>query len=140
MSAAPRAAVAAVKADARIPALDGLRAIASLTVVFYHFFPHIARDWTSPFWALQNLPRHGDEGVNLFFVLSGFLISGILVNARDSPRYFSTFYVRRAWRIFPLYYLVLGAYVVALAVAGPGSAALGRLLAPQLPLWTYFLY
>jgi peptidoglycan/LPS O-acetylase OafA/YrhL len=127
-------------ADARISALDGLRAVASLTVVFYHFFPHIARDWTSPFWALHRLPRLGDEGVNLFFVLSGFLISGILVNARDSPRYFSTFYVRRAWRIFPLYYLVLASYAIALGIAGPGSAALGRLLDPQLPLWTYVLY
>jgi peptidoglycan/LPS O-acetylase OafA/YrhL len=137
--AAPRVSPSA-HADTRIPALDGLRAIASLTVVFYHFFPHIARDWTSRFWALQSLPRHGDEGVNLFFVLSGFLISGILVSARDSPHYFSTFYVRRAWRILPLYYLVLAGYVIALLIAGPGSTALGRLLEPQLPLWTYVIY
>jgi peptidoglycan/LPS O-acetylase OafA/YrhL len=67
------------------PALDGLRAIASLTVVFYHCFPHIARDWTSPFSALQRLPRLGEEGVTLFFVLSGFLIAGILVNGVSSP-------------------------------------------------------
>lgn len=127
-------------ADGRIPALDGLRAIASLTVLFYHFMPHIARDWTSPFWVLQSLPRHGAEGVNLFFVLSGFLISSILVNARDSPRYFSVFYARRAWRIFPLYYLLLVCYLVALAVAGAGSAVLGRLLVPPLPLWSYVLY
>jgi peptidoglycan/LPS O-acetylase OafA/YrhL len=130
-----------MSADARIPALDGLRAIASLTVVFYHCFPHIARDWTSPFSVLQRLPRLGEEGVTLFFVLSGFLISGILVNARSSPRYFSTFYVRRAFRIFPLYYVVLLGYVLMLAIAGANAASFGWLLDSQgVPTWTYVLY
>src|SRR5437016_5043116 len=64
--------------DARIPALDGLRAVASLMVVFYHFGAHIVRDVNSAFWFLNWLPRRGGEGVALFFVLSGFLISGIL--------------------------------------------------------------
>jgi peptidoglycan/LPS O-acetylase OafA/YrhL len=78
--------------DGRIPALDGLRAVASLMVVFCHFGPHIVRNPESQFTFLRLLPRSGGEGVELFFVLSGFLISGILVHARRSPRYFSTFY------------------------------------------------
>ncbi len=78
------------------PALDGLRALAVLMVFFEHYqaalFP--ALNWG---WA----------GVDLFFVLSGFLITGILYDTRDAPHRFRTFYARRTLRIFPLYYGVL---------------------------------
>lgn len=70
------------------PALDGLRAVAVLLV----FAVHYAR---LPF---------GWMGVNLFFVLSGFLITGILDDSRDKPHRFRDFYARRTLRIFPLYY------------------------------------
>ena len=73
-------------------------------VVAYHFGPHIVREENSRFLFLRHVPPLWFEGVGLFFVLSGFLISGILVTARESPRYFSTFYARRMFRIFPLYY------------------------------------
>src|SRR5271165_6150038 len=96
--------------EERIPALDGLRALASLLVVFDHYGPHITREPNTNFRFLLELPRPGGEGVVLFFVLSGFLISRILVEARNSPRYFQTLYIRRALRIFPLYYLVLSGY------------------------------
>jgi len=135
---APTVSVRA-QADARIPALDGVRAMASLAVVFYHFGPHIAQDAHSPFHFLARLPRPGNEGVDLFFVLSGFLISGILVNARNSPRYFGTFYRRRAFRIFPLYYLLIVSYYAAGWILGAAKSG-STLFAHPLPEWGYWLY
>ncbi len=77
------------------PGLDGLRAIAVLMVMFEHYIPVRADlDWG---WA----------GVRIFFVLSGFLITGILYDTRNAERRWSVFYARRALRIFPLYYAVL---------------------------------
>lgn len=123
----------------RIPALDGVRALAGLMVVAYHFGPHIVRTADSHFRFL--LPfRFGHEGVDLFFVLSGFLISGILVEARSSPRYFSTFYLRRVCRIFPLYYLVLAGYTIALLFLGARIAGFGALFGNRIPTWTYWVY
>jgi peptidoglycan/LPS O-acetylase OafA/YrhL len=70
------------------PALDGLRAVAFLMVFFQHYYS-IPWGWT---------------GVNIFFVLSGFLITGILFDSRDDAHRARNFYVRRTLRIFPLYY------------------------------------
>ncbi len=127
-------------AQKRIPALDGVRALASLMVVAYHFGPHIVRTADSQFAFLQWFPRHGREGVDLFFVLSGFLISGILVEVRQSAGYFKTFYLRRAYRIFPLYYLVLGLYTIAILALGARTARFGALFGDYIPTWTYWLY
>jgi peptidoglycan/LPS O-acetylase OafA/YrhL len=90
-------------------ALDGLRAIAVLMVLVTHF-------WNDPpgWIALNRLAAFGWAGVDLFFVLSGFLITRILLASRSSAGYFSTFYARRTLRIFPLYYLVLAMVFVGL--------------------------
>lgn len=136
--AAPAEVRPVVKADSRIPALDGLRGVASLMVLAYHFGPHIVRDAGSPFQFLHRIPPFWFEGVDLFFVLSGFLISGILVDTRESARYFQTFYARRFFRIFPLYYVVLFGYGLTIALWDVNTGA--RLFENPLPFWTYTLY
>ena len=88
------------------PALDGVRGIAVLLVMLHnltileHRESLLAKVWVFATDA-------GWIGVQLFFVLSGFLITGILLDERGRPRFFRDFYVRRILRIFPLYYLVL---------------------------------
>ncbi len=77
-----------------VPALDGVRGLAIILVMAFHI-------WRVPVTSL------GWSGVDLFFVLSGFLITGILWDSRSSPGRARTFYVRRALRILPLYYGVL---------------------------------
>ena len=92
-----------------IPGLNSLRGVAILTVVIFHglagrpplgTFHGIAK-------AILYLSTWGQEGVQLFFVLSGFLITGILSDAKPKPAYFSRFYRRRAQRILPAYLIML---------------------------------
>src|SRR3974377_2109373 len=75
-----------------IPELQGLRGLAVLGVVFYHCHPRLEG---TPFY---RAPLWGWAGVNLFFVLSGFLITSILLEVRGRPHYFRNFYARRALR------------------------------------------
>lgn len=94
---------------AHIPALDGLRGVAILLVLFIHFGGQASLPGF-----FHRLAYMGWMGVDLFFVLSGFLISKILLESRSSPGYFKNFYIRRALRIFPLYYFILLVGVFAL--------------------------
>ncbi len=87
----------------KIPALDGVRGIAILVVMLNHFVLSAFIPDT-PFWKLVN---SGWLGVDLFFVLSGFLITGILLDTKHRERYWATFFSRRALRIFPLYYFAV---------------------------------
>jgi peptidoglycan/LPS O-acetylase OafA/YrhL len=87
-----------------LPALDGIRGLAILAVMLDHAGIIWGDGETG--W-LRATSEIGQHGVDLFFVLSGFLITGILDESRGSPRYFRNFYVRRALRIFPLYYFFL---------------------------------
>jgi peptidoglycan/LPS O-acetylase OafA/YrhL len=94
-----------VKTSDQIPALDGLRAVAILLVV-----PHNSDTFTNssgllfPIAAIAHL---GWIGVQLFFVLSGFLITRNLIQSRNCTNYLGAFFGRRILRIFPLYYLTL---------------------------------
>ena len=94
----------------RIPELDGFRAIA----VWMVLLAHLTGGWPLPNGALDGLPApllfiisKGWLGVDLFFVLSGLLITGILLDSKKKPLYFRTFYGRRFLRIIPLYFVVI---------------------------------
>lgn len=99
------------RAGAHVPALDGVRGVAILLVLAAHTLAFM------PAEGLATIPvalsRGGGLGVDVFFVLSGYLITGILLEARGAPRYFRAFYLRRALRIWPLYLLVLAALMAA---------------------------
>jgi peptidoglycan/LPS O-acetylase OafA/YrhL len=105
----------------RIPALDGLRGTAILLVVVWHYFyfypdpnHHPANLLRKIYVYFERCIAVGWSGVDLFFVLSGFLIGGILLDVRTSHSYFKTFYLRRFFRIIPVYYAWIGIYLLLL--------------------------
>lgn len=128
-------------AIAHVPALDGVRGIAVALVLALHF--GVAADLPLRFrseisiW-IERLLYAGWAGVDLFFVLSGFLITTILLASKDGPQYFRRFYGRRVLRIFPLYYtaLVLGLIVLPRLIPG-GTALLPEDASGRAWLWTY---
>jgi peptidoglycan/LPS O-acetylase OafA/YrhL len=115
-----------------IPALDGVRGVAAATVFVYHYGGG-AQSSLLPLRVAGTLIQFGWAGVSLFFVLSGFLISGILWDGYQKPKWWSRFYVRRSLRIFPLYYLAIAIAAAEWLVQGVPMSRLG-------PLWVYALY
>ena len=114
----------------KIREIDGLRAAAILLVVAWHYLGAPGGPQSLP-WRLFIFGR---SGVDLFFVLSGYLITSILLHNRSSPRYFSAFYGRRAFRILPVYAVML---MIFFAARLPGA---GRTLFDgPLPWWSYVL-
>jgi peptidoglycan/LPS O-acetylase OafA/YrhL len=112
----------------RFGSLDGLRALSIVAVIWHH---------TAPSWVTGSWAHIGAEGVTLFFAISGFLITTLLLRERDRRGQIDlkAFYWRRALRIFPLYYTVLLLYVVLVWVMERHSAA-GQAFFANLP---YFL-
>lgn len=105
------------KKPRHLPELDGLRAVAVLLVLWAHF-PYVTSSPASfAFWKVSQVLRTGYIGVDLFFVLSGFLITRILLAERDATGSisFARFYLKRALRIFPIYYLCVAIYAVTFA-------------------------
>ncbi len=89
-----------------IAGLDGVRGLAILLVMASHFLGEATFETPVQKFLVRSA-SYGVVGVDLFFVLSGFLITGLLLDARGTPHYFRNFYARRTLRIFPLYYFAL---------------------------------
>ncbi len=121
-----------------IPELNAIRGLAILAVLFYHFGSlYTPEHKTLLDHFFQSVCHCGWMGVDLFFVLSGFLITGILLDAKGSQRYFSSFYVRRILRIFPLYYGVL---IAVFWLAPALSTLLHRHFESAPSQWSYWLH
>ena len=112
-----------------IPALDGIRALAILLVLLFHWFP--VDHWV-------NVLPNGPIGVTLFFVLSGYLISNILMGQQAAGTFlhsFKNFVIRRALRIFPVYFLVLLGLLVGKKI---GIQVVTNFYEHPVDYWTYF--
>ena len=114
--------------SARVPQLDGLRGVAiGLVVLFHYASPYRA----TPFVGI--VISHGYLGVDLFFVMSGFLIGGIVIANKEAKNLFSVFYLRRFLRIFPLYYFLLAGVAILVCLGSLSNPGHGGLI-------PYFLY
>jgi peptidoglycan/LPS O-acetylase OafA/YrhL len=123
----------------RLPALDGVRGLAIGLVLAWHCLHQLLFKAAQPgTWAFHvyRWTNLAWSGVDLFFVLSGFLITKVILENRDSPRLLRTFYWRRACRILPLYYIVVGAVFLA-RYELPSSDLWRQLFGGQLPWQSY---
>jgi peptidoglycan/LPS O-acetylase OafA/YrhL len=111
--------------EGRYQGLDALRAVAILSVIAFHAF-RVAPAGVDP--ALARVMEAGWAGVDLFFSLSGFLVSTILMRTVGRPGWYRGFLVRRALRILPLYALVVGGIVIGRSLAGQPMPA---------PAWSF---
>ena len=114
-------AQAAPGSQQHIPQLDGIRGLAILMVVMSHYSEGtVGRGWEG---LIYTTAQSGWIGVDLFFCLSGYLITGILLDTRDSVGYLRSFFMRRVLRIFPLYYVAVAIYFLFLrAMVTPGES------------------
>ncbi|MDB5223203.1 MAG: acyltransferase 3 family protein [Chitinophagaceae bacterium] len=123
----------------RIKELDGLRGIAILLVVSFHYINNQLVDNNDKLsQLLAKITSYGWVGVDLFLVLSGFLIGNILIANKNSPNYFKTFYSRRIVRIIPNYFLLLIIFACIWNIPNfKNNYFLGD--KSSIPLWSYFL-
>jgi peptidoglycan/LPS O-acetylase OafA/YrhL len=123
---------------AHMPGLDGLRGLAILMVMVVHFGGGIAHGASGADRWVSRFMGAGWIGVDLFFVLSGFLITGILYDTKGTPGCLRNFYARRVLRIFPLYYGALLVLLVGLPLIGRGSMpGVEKVAQNQGWLWVY---
>ena len=116
----------------RIPQLDAVRGVAILLVILHN------ESSVFPSLHLERLFANGWMGVDLFFVLSGLLITGILVDAKRSEGYFRNFYARRCLRIWPLYYSLIAFMFVIVPLMRPSDAH--TVFEKSSPWWSYSLF
>ena len=129
---------AAVSTHVHVPVLDGIRGLAILLVLCFHF---MLVEGNSPVVRMiQKTWGFGWAGVDLFFVLSGFLITGILLDAKTRPNYFRNFYARRTVRLFPLYYAFLFVMLLVLPAILGHARMVAHLGEPPVGNWAYWLY
>lgn len=125
----------------RIAALDGLRGVAVLLVVALHCYAAVPGP--TGLWLHDALQRLGSLffcGVDLFFVLSGFFIGGILLEHRASPRLLPVFYLRRAARILPVYALLLLSFYLCRQIPLLTAPHGGAYFTSTVPEWSYFAF
>jgi peptidoglycan/LPS O-acetylase OafA/YrhL len=110
--------------NSKIDLLDGFRGLAILLVMGYHYFAFFSFGWV---------------GVDMFFILSGFLISGKLIESVGAKRYFFSFYLKRILRVVPLYYMVLVLFFFFLPKLFPDfvSESFNKILEHQAVYWTF---
>ena len=133
----PSAAPATAYRHGRAPLLDCIRAIAILAVFFYHVTTRYPIDSLDPLARLAS--KYGFLGVDIFFPLSGFLITRFLLQS-TSPHLVQVFFLRRAFRILPLYMLAVVFYVLAALVTHRDPEILGRIWINILFLTGWFIY
>ena len=134
--------VSTAPAGERMPALDGVRGIAILSVLTYHTWSMAVLSTSigaSPGRVYSYIASLGWMGVDLFFVLSGFLITGILYDSRARLHYYRVFYARRAIRIFPLYYASLFLMLVIIPAVVSQRYANTFNISHQWVAWLYLL-
>jgi peptidoglycan/LPS O-acetylase OafA/YrhL len=128
------------KKPERIAALDGLRGFACLLILAFHLVatPIWKPAMYSAAWWVKSVSSLGLFGVDLFFVLSGFLLGGACMDRLGEPKYFTSFYLSRARRLLPLYFLLLlaGSFLFAFVFQ---EARYGWLRRPEMPLWPFLL-
>lgn len=131
-----------IERSRRLPELDGVRGIAMLSVLVWHYVVGQAQTTVgSPAAYLVRSLSMTWAGVDLFFVLSGFLIGGILMDNRGSTNYYTTFYFRRGLRILPLYFLMLALFFVGVTVfSNTQNEGLAWLFENPLPAWSYITF
>ncbi len=123
---------------ARMPELDGIRGIAILLVLYWHYLV-VPLGLTGDGWTgmAGRILGMGWAGVDLFFVLSGFLIGGILLDNREAANVFRVFYVRRALRIIPIYAVLLGAAFTIQRFTDVGHSDYRALFSGHQSFWPY---
>jgi peptidoglycan/LPS O-acetylase OafA/YrhL len=130
--------IRAASDGSHVPVLDGIRGLAILLVLFHHFTLYAGvQPAAYADRVYHKLAEASWCGVDLFFVLSGFLITGILLRTKEHPNYFRNFYMRRSLRIFPLYYGTLAALFWLVPLLVTPNPAFATVLREHSWYWTY---